>query len=193
MATLVLVRHGETEWSLAGRHTGLTDVGLTERGRAQARDLAGRLAVAPGLVLASPLQRAWLTATLAGLRPTADERLVEWDYGGFEGLTTAEVRATGRPGWTVVRDGVVPGATPGETVEQVAARAAGVVADVAPLVAAGQDVVLVAHGHLLRVLATVWLGLPPVDAAMLSLGPASISRLGEEHDVPAILSWNERG
>lgn len=199
MAQVVLVRHGETTWSRSGRHTGRTDVPLTPRGRAQAQALRPRLAglaLVDPLVLASPLRRALRTARLAGLHPQPDARLVEWDYGAYEGLTTAQIRALrGGDDWTLFRDGVPPGdhpgATPGESLESVALRAAEVLADVAPALEAGRDAVLVAHGHLLRVLATRWLHLPPEDGAHLVLSPGSLSRLGHEHDVPAILGWNE--
>lgn len=206
MAQVVLVRHGETTWSRSGRHTGRTDVPLTPLGRAQAQALRpriARLALVDPLVLASPLRRALRTARLAGLRPRPDERLVEWDYGAYEGLTTAQIRARRGDDWTLFRDGVPPGehpgerhgehagATPGESLEEVALRAAEVLADVAPVLEAGRDAVLVAHGHLLRVLTTRWLHLPPEDGAHLVLSPGSLSRLGHEHDVPAILGWNE--
>ncbi len=191
MSQIVLVRHGETAWSRSGRHTGRTDVPLTELGRRQAAALGRELGeLHPALVLASPLRRAWDTAELAGLAPTSDDRLVEWDYGAHEGLTTEQIREH-HPGWTVFNDGVEPGATPGESLEEVAARAAAVLADVAPLVDAGQDVVLVAHGHLLRVLATRWLELPPEAGARLVLAAASVSRLGREHGTAAVLTWNE--
>ncbi len=192
MAQLLLVRHGETEWSSSGRHTGLTDVPLTDRGRRRAEALAGRLAsVRPALVLASPLARARDTARLAGFTARLDERLVEWDYGGYEGMTTPEIRAQRGDEWTLFRHGVVPGDTPGETLEEVAARTAAVLDEIAPVLAEGGDVVLVAHGHSLRVLATRWLHLPPETGAALVLDAASISRLGHEHAVPAVLSWNE--
>jgi len=199
VAQIVLVRHGETTWSRSGRHTGRTDVPLTPHGRAQARALRPRLAglgLVDPLVLASPLRRARETARLAGLHADPDERLVEWDYGGYEGRTTPEIRALrGGDDWTIFRDGVPPGegpgATPGESLEEVALRAAEVLADVVPVLEAGRDAVLVAHGHLLRVLATRWLHLPPEDGAHLVLSPGSLSRLGHEHDVPAILGWNE--
>lgn len=188
---LVLVRHGETAWSAAGRHTGRTDVPLTERGEAQATALAPLLArFDPVLVLASPLARAQRTAELAGLAPETDPDLLEWDYGRWEGMTTPEVRATlGDPAWTVLDDGVQPGATPGETVEEVAARASRVLRRVEPVRARG-DVVLVAHGHLLRVLAATALRQEPRFAAHLVLGPAAPCVLGEEHGVPAVLAWN---
>ena len=190
MPELVLVRHGQTEWSMSGRHTGRTDAALTEVGRAQARALAGPLArLEPVRVLASPLVRARDTAVLAGFEPEIDDRLVEWDYGGYEGLTTPQIRERRQDDWTVFKDGVVPGETPGESLEQVAARAAGVLSAIAPDLQRG-DVVLVAHGHLLRVLATRWLRLPPEDGAALVLDAASISTLGYEHAVPAVLTWN---
>ncbi|MDO8106409.1 histidine phosphatase family protein [Isoptericola sp. b441] len=191
MGEIVLVRHGETAWSRSGRHTGLTDVPLTELGRRQAADLSARLAdLHPDRVVASPLRRASETAELGGLVPEIDERLVEWDYGAYEGLTTPEIRERRGDRWTVFRDGVEPGDTPGESLEQVAARAAAVLADVAPTVDAGGTVVLVAHGHLLRVLASRWLELPPEAGQRLVLDAASISRLGHEHGTTAVLSWN---
>ncbi len=188
---LVLVRHGETEWSAAGRHTGRTDVPLTGRGEAQARALRATLAALDVvLALSSPLRRARRTAELAGLAPALDDDLVEWDYGGYEGLTTAQVRdSLGDPGWTVFDGGVVPGATPGETVEEVAARASRVLRRVEEPLTRG-DVVLVAHGHLLRVLAATRLQQGPRFAAHLLLHPATLSVLGEEHGVPAVEAWN---
>ncbi len=188
---LVLVRHGETEWSATGRHTGRTDLPLTARGEDQARALRPALArLDPALVLCSPLVRAHRTATLAGLAPRTDEDLVEWDYGGYEGLTTPQVRElTGDPTWTVFGDGVVPGETPGETVEEVSARASRVLLRVEGALDAG-DVVLVAHGHLLRVLAATRLRQEPRFGAHLVLEPATLSVLGEEHGVPVVRSWN---
>lgn len=192
MAQIVLVRHGETAWSRSGRHTGRTDVPLTDLGRRQAAALAGTLdALHATRVLASPLRRAWETAELAGLVPEPDERLVEWDYGAYEGLTTEQIRERRGDRWTVFRDGVEPGETPGESLEDVAARAAGVLADVAPFVEDGGTVMLVAHGHLLRVLASRWLQLPPEAGARFALDAASVSRLGREHGTAAVLSWNQ--
>ncbi len=190
---LVLVRHGETEWSAAGRHTGRSDVPLTPRGEEQARALEPAVAgLDLALVLASPLRRARRTAELAGLRPELDEDLVEWDYGGYEGLTTPEIRQrVGDPGWTVFRDGVVAGDSPGETVEEVAARASRVLERVERPLTHG-DVVLVAHGHLLRVLAATRLRQGPRFAAHLLLHPATLCILGEEHGVPALDGWNLR-
>jgi probable phosphoglycerate mutase len=168
---LFLLRHGQTAWAEAGRHTGLTDVPLTAYGEQEARAAGDTLRAIlgpepPALVLTSPLQRARRTAELAGLlEAQVEPDLVEWDYGGYEGRTTAEIRAAGHPGWLIFHDGVVAGATPGETLEQVAARGK-------------------------RVLATDWLGRPPDLAQQLILSPASVSRLGSEHDVPAVRAWN---
>ena len=189
---LLLVRHGETAWSRSGQHTGLTDVPLTTEGEAAARRVATLLAGRTfARVLTSPLERAARTAELAGLVDTeVDARLVEWDYGGYEGLTTSEIRERlGHP-WTVFADGVVPGATPGESVESVAARAAAVLADIeADLM--GGDVVLVGHGHCLRVLATVFLRQEPRMGAQLLLDAGSVSVLEHEREQPAIRSWNQ--
>lgn len=189
---LVLLRHGETEWSRTGRHTGTTDVPLTTSGERDARRLAPRLAGFDlVLVLSSPLSRARRTAELAGLDPTTDDDLVEWDYGGYEGLTTSEIRdRLGDPTWTVFADGVVPGATPGETVEEVAARASRVLARVAEPLARG-DVALVAHGHLLRILAATWLRQDARFGARLLLDAGAVCVLDHERGVPAIRAWNE--
>lgn len=192
---ILLVRHGQTEWAAQGRHTGRTDVPLTQEGRRQARAvgtvLAGRRFA---LVLISPLERAQDTAHLAGLdeegdRVETDPDLLEWDYGAFEGLTTPQIQADGRPGWSLFRDGVIPGETPGETLAQVAERGRRVIDRVRPLLEVG-DVALVGHGHALRVLSTAWLEQDPELAARLVLGPGSISSLGAEHAVPAITGWN---
>jgi probable phosphoglycerate mutase len=190
---LVLVRHGRTAWSASGRHTGRTDVPLDDEGRAVAEGLRERLARRRfAAVRVSPLARARRTADLAGLRPlTEDPDLVEWDYGGYEGLTTPEVRELrGGDDWRVVTDGVVPGQTPGETIEQVAARCDAVLARVTPTLDAGDDVALVGHGHALRVLGARWLGLDPRTAAHLELGTAGVSVLGAHHDVPTLRAWN---
>jgi broad specificity phosphatase PhoE len=196
MGQLILIRHGETEWSAAGRHTGRTDLPLTARGEAAAMALAPAVAgLRPRAVFTSPAIRAVRTAELAGLhgaRPDAD--LQEWDYGGYEGLTMAQIRA-GRPGWCLWRDGVIPGdaSQPGETIEQVAARAGAVLGRVRPLLAGGgTDVALVAHGHLLRVLAVRWLRLGPADGRLFRLDTGTLSALGTEHDQPVISSWNLR-
>jgi probable phosphoglycerate mutase len=186
---LVLVRHGETAWAQQGRHTGLTDVVLTPDGEAQARRLAGPLdGFSFGLTLCSPLQRSRRTAELAGRRPAVDPDLVEWDYGGYEGLTTEQVREWRGDGWTVFGDGVVPGTTPGESLAQVATRADRVLARVVPALEGG-DALLVGHGHALRILAARYLGRDPDLAAQLVLGPGTMSVLGYEH-TRAVLSWN---
>lgn len=192
MTELILIRHGQTEWSRTGRHTGRTDVPLTEAGRAQAAALAPWVAaLSPAHAITSPLSRARDTAALAGLAAGVDDRLAEWDYGGYDGLTAAQIQQQRGGPWTLFADGVPPGATPGETLTQVAARASALLTDVAPLLADG-PVVLVAHGHLLRVLVTQWLGFPPQDGANFVLDPASLSTLGHEHGNPAVLTWNER-
>jgi broad specificity phosphatase PhoE len=184
---VVLLRHGETEWSREGRHTGRSDIPLDENGRRKAREAGAALA---GLeftrVLLSPLRRARKTAELAGLRGPIEvcDDLVEWDYGEYEGRTTAEIRGE-RPGWSLWSDGVVGG----ETLEEVAARAGRVVARLRELEG---DVAVVAHGHLLRVLAARWCGLDPLTARHLMLFPATISCLGYEHGIPAINLWNSR-
>lgn len=183
---LWLVRHGETEWARLGRHTGRTDVPLTDTGRSQAVGLGRRLAGhAFVLVLTSPLSRAADTAALAGFGAVAtpDPDLQEWDYGALEGRLTADIRAD-FPAWTIWT-GPWPG---GETIDQVAARADRVLARV---LAARGDVLVFAHGHLLRVLAARWLGLPPTAGAMLGLGTATISVLGWERDDPVVEHWNE--
>lgn len=190
MAEIVLVRHGETTWSAAGRHTGTTDIALTETGDRQARALAPVLAGRRfGLVLTSPLQRARRTAELAGVPDAAeDPDLAEWDYGAYEGRTTAEIREeTGRP-WSVWEDGVVDG----EPIAAVAARAARVLERCAPVLASGRDVALVAHGHLLRILTAGWLGLPPTAGALLALSAGSWSTLGREHERQVLTAWNVR-
>ncbi|KQX66495.1 histidine phosphatase family protein [Angustibacter sp. Root456] len=188
---LVLIRHGQTEWARDGRHTGRTDVPLTPTGEQQARDLAPLLEPYRGCpVLVSPLQRASRTAELAGLGDAVVEpELVEWDYGAYEGLTTPEIRELAGPSWTVFADGVVPGDSPGESLEDVARRARAVLGRVRPLMT-DSDVVLVGHGHQLRILASCWLEAPPAFGARLLLSPASLSVLGEQHDVPAIVGWN---
>lgn len=189
--SLVVVRHGQTQWSLQQKHTGLTDVPLTPDGEAQAR--AGATAMAalnPVLVLASPKERARRTAALLGLDEIeTDSDLVEWDYGGYEGLTTQEISdQLGRP-WQIFEDGVIPGDTPGETVEEVAARASRVLRRVYPYLAKG-NVVLVAHGHTLRILASVYLRQQPRLGANLMLDPAHAGVMSTHHDQPTIDRWN---
>jgi broad specificity phosphatase PhoE len=190
MSQIVLVRHSQTEWSRENRLTGLTDTPLTDEGWDQAAALAEPLArFEPVQVLTSPLRRAVQTAELAGLDAVVDDRLVEWDYGAYEGMTTEEVRAQRGDRWTVFTDGVVPGQTPGESLDQVASRTTGVLDDVAPMLEYG-TVVIVAHANLLRVLATRWLGFPTWTGAQLPLNAGSISRIGYENGVPAIGCWN---
>lgn len=188
----MLIRHGSTAWSVSGRHTGRTDVPLLPQGEADAYAVGRALVDADfALVLSSPLQRARRTAELAGLDPQLEGDLMEWDYGGYEGLTTAEIRSlTGRD-WTIFTDGVVAGATPGESLADVIARTSRVLTKIAPTLAHG-DVALVAHGHTLRVLATVFLALPPAAAGQLLLDAGSISVLEMEKELPAIRSWNDR-
>jgi probable phosphoglycerate mutase len=182
------VRHGETAWSRSGQHTGLTDLPLTEAGERNARGLAGRLAGHSfAQVLTSPLQRAARTCELAGFGAVArrDPDLVEWNYGDYEGLRTAEIHAS-RPGWNLFRDGCPGGESPAE----VGARADRVIAR---LRAEGGNVLLFSSGHFLRTLAARWLGLPPAAGQYFILGTAAVSVLGYEHDAsePAIRLWNE--
>lgn len=188
---LVLVRHGETEWSRSGRHTGTTDLPLLPAGEAVARAagqaLAGRKFVAE---FVSPLQRARRTAELIGLKNLeVDDDLREWDYGGYEGLSTLQIRDKVGYDWEIFADGVVPGATPGETVEDVAARASHVLTRVMPLLEQG-DVILVAHGHLLRILAAAYLRQEPRFGAQLMLDAGAVCGLSHHHGVPCIDSWN---
>ncbi|WP_431871757.1 histidine phosphatase family protein [Nocardiopsis eucommiae] len=192
MGALVLVRHGQTEWSRAGRHTGRTDLPLTEEGERQARSVRPLLADHRfELVLTSPLGRAVRTAALAGLggaRTHSD--LVEWDYGAYEGITTREIHRE-RPDWNLWTDGVPPGSEgfPGENPEQVGARADRVLHDLSSALERG-DVALVAHSHLLRVLTARRLGLPPSGGALFRLDTGSVSTLGTEHGRPVLTSWN---
>jgi probable phosphoglycerate mutase len=183
--TVVLVRHGETEWSRSGRHTSFTDVPLTARGRDEARPLADRLAgIDFALVLTSPRQRARETCELAGLGACAevDDDLAEWNYGSYEGRTTEEIRET-VPGWTIFTHGA-PG---GETAEEVAARADRVIARAE---AAGGVVALFSHGHILRVLGARWANLPAAAGAGLALDTATLSLLGHEREQRVLRVWN---
>jgi probable phosphoglycerate mutase len=186
MRELWLVRHGETEWSLSGAHTGRTDIPLTAAGRVRAaavgRYLAGRKFAG---VLVSPLGRARETCRLAGYENAQiDPGLSEWDYGDYEGRTTAQIQAE-RPGWSLWSDGVPNG----ETAAQVAARADGVIAHALAVGGEG-DVALFAHGHILRVLAARWLDLPPEDGRLFALGTAAVSTLGYERETRVITRWN---
>ncbi|MFO1060063.1 MAG: histidine phosphatase family protein [Dongiaceae bacterium] len=186
LPSLFLARHGETTWSLSGQHTGLTDLPLTERGESNARRLGERLAGRTfARVLASPLQRAWRTAELAGFDAEPEPALVEWNYGDYEGRRSAEIHRE-RPDWDLFRDGCPGGESPAE----VAARADRVIARVR---AAGGDVLLFSSGHILRVLAARWLGLGPDGGRLLMLGTASLSTLGYEHNLeqPAVRLWND--
>ena len=183
---LWLVRHGQTEWSRTGRHTGSTDVPLTELGERQAAALSGMFrAVAPTLVLCSPRQRAQRTAELAGLTIDAiDEDLCEWDYGQYEGITSAEIHET-NPGWTIF-GAPTPG---GETAQQVGERADRVLRRAAAALADG-PVVLVAHGHISRVLGARWLGMPVAGGAHLLLDEAAPCMLSAQYGKPVIAHWN---
>jgi probable phosphoglycerate mutase len=192
---LVLIRHGETEWTLSGQHTSYTDLPLTPNGEEQARSLAPMLASRHiSCVIASPLQRAQQTAKLAGLdHVRIDPDLHEWDYGGYEGITTHDIHR-GRPGWDIWADGVTPGPEghPGETPEEVGERADRVLARVeaAFINGDGGDVVLVSHAHFLRVLTARRLGLPPADGALFQLATGTVSRLGVEHGRHVLTAWN---
>lgn len=184
-AQLWLIRHGETEWSLSGAHTGRTDLPLTKRGEERAAAVGQFLKSRQfALVLTSPLARARETCRIAGYGEVAriDPDLKEWDYGEYEGRTTDEIRK-GRPDWSLWRDGV-PG---GETIEQVADRARRVIARAQR---APGDVALFAHGHILRILTACWLDLPPDAARLFALSTATVSTLGYEHETRVITSWN---
>jgi broad specificity phosphatase PhoE len=192
MGDLILLRHGETEWSLAGQHTGRTDIPLTAHGEAAAAALAPVLTHRDIVaVFTSPARRAVTTASLAGLaNAVPDPDLWEWDYGGYEGMTTPQIQVQ-HPGWYLWRNGVIPGDTahPGETIEQVAERVDRVLARAEPLLADG-DVALVAHGHVLRVLTARYLLLAPSDGRLFQLDTGTVSSLGTEHAEPVISSWN---
>lgn len=182
---LVVVRHGATQWSEEGRHTGRTDVPLLEAGREQARALGEALSSSSfALVLTSPLGRARETCALAGFGERAEptDDLLEWDYGAYEGRRTEDIR-TERPGWSLFADGV-PG---GETAAEVGRRADRVIERAR---AAGGDTLCFAHGHVLRVLAARWVGLPPVGGRLLLLSAGRLGVLGWEREVPVIERWN---
>lgn len=183
---IVLVRHGETAWSRSGQHTGRTDIPLLEDGQRMGRALEVPLRVwSFAAVWTSPLSRASETCALSGhgviARPEPD--LMEWDYGAYEGKTSKEIRAE-VPGWTLWKDGVPAG----ETAEQVGARADRAIAEVRKVQG---NVLLFSHGHLLRVLAARWLGLPPTEGRLFALSTASISVLGWDDDQPVIVKWND--
>jgi probable phosphoglycerate mutase len=187
---LVLVRHGETSWSRAGKHTSFSDVELTQEGRNEAH-VAGAKLEASGrhfvAVFTSPRKRARETCRIAGLDgrgAIVTDDLCEWDYGEYEGLTTAQIRET-NPGWTIFT-GDPPG---GETAEQVGARADRII-ERASAAATGGDVVLFSHGHFLRVLGARWVGLPARDGALLGLDTATVCVLGHEHEQRVLRVWN---
>lgn len=185
MSEIWLIRHGETEWSRSGAHTGRTDLPLTPAGCRKALEIGRYLAGRPfALVLTSPMKRARETCRLAGYGEAAqvDPNLCEWNYGDYEGRTTAEIRAE-RPDWSLWRDGVPNG----EQIGQVAERAR---TALARAVDSGGDAALFAHGHFLRILAACWLCLPPEDGRLWALDTASISRLGYERETRVIRSWN---
>ena len=192
MGELLLIRHGETAWSRTGQYGGRTDLPLTDAGMAAGRALGPLLARRQlAAVFVSPLSRAVRTAELAGLPDVKpDPDLLEWDYGGYEGMTEEQIRAA-RPGWDLWRDGVIGGdGQAGETLRQVAARTDAVLDRVRPLLRDG-DVAIIGHGHLQRVLAARWLGLDPVAARMLSHPhTGTLSALGYEHEQPVISAWN---
>jgi broad specificity phosphatase PhoE len=183
---LWLLRHGETEWSRSGQHTSTTDLPLTENGERQARAMGSMLAgLQPALVLCSPRRRAQETAELAGLKiDDIDADLVEWNYGAYEGITTADIRKD-VPGWTLFGNGVPDG----ETAEQIGERADRVLTRAAAAMPTG-PVVLIGHGHFSRVLGARWIGLPVSGGAKLLLGTAAPSLLGAQHGEPVIVHWN---
>lgn len=182
-----LIRHGETEWSLSGAHTSRTDIPLTQKGRERASVIHSYLENKEfSLVLSSPRQRALETARIAGFGEAAfvDENLIEWDYGEYEGRTTAEIRKDLKnPRWTVW-DGAPPGSEP---LDSVAERARNVISRA---LQAGGDVVMFSHAHFLRILAATWIGLPPAGGRLFSLGTGAISRLGFERETRVIELWN---
>lgn len=183
-----LVRHGQTEWSESGRHTSTTDVPLTATGRAQATTVPAVLSglgIRPGTVWCSPRQRSRATAEIAGLTVTTiSDDLVEWDYGDYEGLTTPQIR-TDRLSWDLFRDGC-PG---GESPAQVCARADRALAGISGALPNG-DVIVVCHGHISRVLAVRWVGLPVTAAAGIAMDAAAVTVLGEHHGEPIIRHAN---
>ncbi|WP_406837410.1 histidine phosphatase family protein [Streptomyces sp. AHU1] len=190
---ILLARHGQTEWSLSGKHTGRTDIPLLEEGRRGAKLLGERLHRSPfdslpaAEVRTSPLSRASETCELAGLgeRATTWDALLEWDYGAYEGMTPAEIQDI-RPGWFIWRDGVPEG----ESLEQVTARADEVVSYAR---SEDRDLLIFAHGHILRSIGARWLGLPLDFAARIRLNPTSLSVLGWAYGEPAIEVWNDCG
>lgn len=194
MARVLLARHGQTEWSLTGRHTGTTDIPLLEAGRSAAVRLGERLRRAPwdGLpdaeVRTSPMRRATETCELAGFTDRAQtwDLLREWDYGDYEGLTTPQISERRGRDWVIWRDGV----SGGESLQELSTRADAVVEWAR---SADRDVLLFAHGHVLRAIGARWLGLDPAFAGHLGLAPASLSVLGWAYGAPALTRWNDQG
>ncbi|HUC38038.1 MAG TPA: histidine phosphatase family protein [Acidimicrobiales bacterium] len=187
---MVVVRHGTTAWSRAGRHTGRTDVPLLTDGEQEAELIGRRLqGHSFARVLTSPSSRARDTCALAGFGDQAQvcEDLAEWDYGAYEGLTTAQIRAE-RPGWQLWIDGVVGG----ETLEELSRRADKVVARARADAEAG-DVLAFAHGHILRVVCARWLGMAAAEASRFLLSPGAVGVLGWEHETAAVVRWNDAG
>lgn len=183
---LFLVRHGETAWTISGKHTGLTDIPLTENGTHQAKQLSLRLKKEQfSHVFSSPLQRARSTCELCGFKPILDSDLVEWDYGDYEGLTSKEI-AQKDPSWNLFTQ-KTPG---GETLEAVGKRADHFLAKLRKLKG---DIALFSSGHILRVLAARFLELPPENGRQWILSPASLSILGHEHGNPVLMLWNDTG
>ena len=181
---LILVRHGETEWSKTRHHTGRTDIPLTDRGRDQARRLSSAIATFPIVhVFASPLQRAWETAQLMGLDPTADDDLLEWDYGDYEGRTTNDIRQK-IPGWSVWTHPIIGG----ESIDEVGARCDGLITKMLALTG---TIALVAHAHILRVLGARWIEAPCVEGQRLALDTTTISLLGWERENRVIRRGND--
>lgn len=190
---LILVRHGETEWSRSGQHTGLTDLPLLPEGEAAARETRPVLDTFDFVhVRVSPLQRAQRTAELVGLKPDLlDENLHEWDYGGYEGVTTKDIRERTGYLWNVFEHGVIPGDTPGETVEEVAGRVSRVLEEIYPYLHEG-DVALVGHGHCLRILAGVYLRQNPRWGRRVTFETGALAILGHHHEDRVIEAWNRR-
>lgn len=179
------MRHGETEWSLSGAHTGRTDIPLTQNGIKQAQELKSKIEGRKfALVLVSPMSRARETCRLAGLCDAAEitPDLLEWDYGDYEGRSTAEIQKE-MPNWSLWRDGV----RNGESVEHVGTRVARIIERASQI---HGDVAIFAHGHVLRILTAVWLGLPPKDGQLFALNTGTMSVLGYEHDYRVIRRWN---
>ncbi len=190
---IVMVRHGQTEWSLSGQHTSVTDLPLTAVGEDEARNVGRALKDREfGLVLSSPRQRALRSAELASYADVVqvEPNLVEWDYGAYEGMTTKEIVAQLGARWDLWSDGVPPGASPGEDAEEVQARARAVVARSMPELDAGRSVLLIAHAHILRAIAVAWVDLPAEDGTIFALSTSTVSELGFEHERHAILKWN---